>query len=619
MFHTTHIHVPRGTRRQSALRTFIASSSFGPPDSKDPVRRGILLTAVACVLLMIGSVLTWLGFNELLGGRMSMTGPLLIMLSFLLMLLSIRQFLLARKRNSSNRSSMQLNSVNGESVTAVVVNQDDGLHPATIIVDRYNRLTYDPTAALLRHRQSIDNDYAPPSYHEVTRQSGSSNAATHEGPDELPPTYEETMGSSIYSSHHVMSTSILERSSMGLSYSHAVALARTETRRGDGDRTPVRCLEDDWNEGNPPESIRGPPHYSRLRKPTPLPSLQLEVALRSQCEVSVSPVPVQTVVPPPQNNLSLPPLHLSAPTMPRQLSAPPSPHPFSAPPSPRQLSPHKLVATPLQYPGGSYSAQHMSPPSSPRVMPVPLTSTQAFHSLPPPHTFSAPSSPRPFSGQHSLTPPPQYTSTPPSPRPLSAPVSPLMFQPARSPCYGQPTSPMPMQLVSSQPSVHQFSAGTQGPADWLHFSALSQFYLFPNNTQQQMSLATQSWDAPQPGVPDVGSSQDGYTCFTYNFVTPHPFETSDSSLLGTPSALSYPASHLNPEPTRVGDGRSVRQAVAPLAGVPGRMGEGRAACMGSSTLPSQVLQSGVNGAHGDGEASVYMAAFTSRTDIQAKI
>ena len=52
------------------------------------------------------------GFNDVFGGRMSMTGPLLIALSLLLLLLSFRQFLLARKRNSNNRSSMQVSITN---------------------------------------------------------------------------------------------------------------------------------------------------------------------------------------------------------------------------------------------------------------------------------------------------------------------------------------------------------------------------------------------------------------------------------------------------------------------------------------------------------------------------
>ncbi|XP_025105076.1 uncharacterized protein LOC112570712 [Pomacea canaliculata] len=200
MFTTTHIHAYQH-RRPSALRTFITSSSFGRPDSKEPLRRGILLTAVACVLLLIGSLLTWLGFNDVFGGKMSMTGPLLIALALLLLLLSVRQFLLACKRNGNTRSSMRLDAVSGGTVTAVVVNHDDGLHPATIIMDRYDRMSYEHAAAF--HRHSVD-DCAPPSYHEVTQMSSSSNTpscTTHDEQDELPPTYEESLGAAAFPSH----------------------------------------------------------------------------------------------------------------------------------------------------------------------------------------------------------------------------------------------------------------------------------------------------------------------------------------------------------------------------------------------------------------------------------
>ena len=44
----------------------------------------------------------------------------------------------------------QLDSVNGETMTAVVVNHDDGLRPATVIVDRYNRIGYDGSITVHR-------------------------------------------------------------------------------------------------------------------------------------------------------------------------------------------------------------------------------------------------------------------------------------------------------------------------------------------------------------------------------------------------------------------------------------------------------------------------------------
>lgn len=47
-------------------------------------------------------------------------------------------------------SVFQLDAVSGGTVTAVVVNHDDGLHPATIIMDRYDRMSYEHAAAFHR-------------------------------------------------------------------------------------------------------------------------------------------------------------------------------------------------------------------------------------------------------------------------------------------------------------------------------------------------------------------------------------------------------------------------------------------------------------------------------------
>lgn len=48
------------------------------------------------------------GFNDMFGGRASMTGPLLIALAFLLLLVSMRQFLIARKRNVETQDGIQV-------------------------------------------------------------------------------------------------------------------------------------------------------------------------------------------------------------------------------------------------------------------------------------------------------------------------------------------------------------------------------------------------------------------------------------------------------------------------------------------------------------------------------
>lgn len=60
MLHVRHIKVSRN-QKHVPLHTFYATSGFGPPDLKENLRHGILLATVASVLLLVGSILTWLG------------------------------------------------------------------------------------------------------------------------------------------------------------------------------------------------------------------------------------------------------------------------------------------------------------------------------------------------------------------------------------------------------------------------------------------------------------------------------------------------------------------------------------------------------------------------------
>ncbi|XP_076464688.1 uncharacterized protein LOC143296550 [Babylonia areolata] len=395
MFHTSHIHVPRN-RRPSALRTFITSSSFGPPDTKEPLRRGILLTAVAFVLLLIGSILTWLGFNDVFGGRMSMTGPLLIALSLLLLLLSFRQFLLARKRNNTtSRSSMQLDSVNRESMTAVVVNRDDGLHPATIIVDRYNRIANDGGITVHRH---WEEDCAPPSYQEVTRFSSRSDTpcTAPDDQDELPPTYEETMYSTLYQPAHLPPAPSTTTTPVRPDRNNPLALAAgSEMGPGVGGV----AVDRDMLQSNVAGQM-----FARLSQ-KPLLSVKGEMGggveaggRRGGPGVAVgSSSAGGIVIPLPRHGLSLlppPSQHMSAPASPRQLSAPPSPHPFSAPPSPRQVSPPRLNVTPPPLHSSSSLQLSNFPPPSLHMLPASPSPSHMF-SRPSSPNFSAPSSPRP--------------------------------------------------------------------------------------------------------------------------------------------------------------------------------------------------------------------------------
>ncbi|XP_005110660.1 uncharacterized protein LOC101850997 [Aplysia californica] len=190
MFHSSHIHMPSRYRQRSALRTFFPSSSFSPPDSREPLRRGILFCSVASILLLVGAILTWLGFNDVFGGKISMTGPLLIALALLMLLLSCKQFMLARKRNRRTGNTAQSEVANG-GVTAVVVDHDDGNGAATIVME-----TWDSVGANNEILRNTD-DLAPPSYTDVAQMSCSSNCPSfisHDDRNEAPPSYEETCG-----------------------------------------------------------------------------------------------------------------------------------------------------------------------------------------------------------------------------------------------------------------------------------------------------------------------------------------------------------------------------------------------------------------------------------------
>ncbi|KAI8784325.1 CAunnamed protein product [Biomphalaria glabrata] len=186
MFHSSHIHMPNRHRQRTALRTFFPSSSFSPPDSKEPLRRGILFSSVATVLLLVGAILTWLGFNDVFGGKISMTGPLLIALALLMLLLSFRQFMLARKRNRTTNVQMEtMNSGNG---IPAGTDQEDMNGTATIVVESWD--TDEPNVDPVRNPDEL----APPSYMDIA-QSFNSNCPSffsHDDHNEAPPTYEET-------------------------------------------------------------------------------------------------------------------------------------------------------------------------------------------------------------------------------------------------------------------------------------------------------------------------------------------------------------------------------------------------------------------------------------------
>lgn len=189
MFHSANVHMVQRARRPNALRTYIASSSIIP--GKEPFRRGVLFSTVAGIIMIVGGLLTWMGFNNVFGGRASMMGPLFIALSLLLMFFSTRQFLIARKQSRIAQERIQ--TLSRDAVAAMVINREDGIGAVTVIMDAVDM---SPDTSW-RSNHSVE--YAPPSYSEVLGQSytPSSTSARQPSPSEQdfepPPSYDEAV------------------------------------------------------------------------------------------------------------------------------------------------------------------------------------------------------------------------------------------------------------------------------------------------------------------------------------------------------------------------------------------------------------------------------------------
>lgn len=189
MFHSANVHMVQRARRPNALRTYIASSSIIP--GKEPFGRGVLFSTVAGIIMIVGGLLTWMGFNNVFSGRASMMGPLFIALSLLLMFFSTRQFLIARKQSRIAQERIQ--TLSRDAVAAMVINREDGIGAVTVIMDAVDM---SPDTSW-RSNHSVE--YAPPSYSEVLGQSytPSSTSARQPSPSEQdfepPPTYDEAV------------------------------------------------------------------------------------------------------------------------------------------------------------------------------------------------------------------------------------------------------------------------------------------------------------------------------------------------------------------------------------------------------------------------------------------
>lgn len=196
MFHT-HMSVARNSRSRSGLHTFFGTIHH----RKETLRRAIILCVVAGIFLLTGSILTWLAFRDIFGNRVS--GPVLLGLAFIILLLSIQRFVRAKKHIAQNRNDDQ--NFNSQTV-GVVLEEDNGEGGTiTVIMDgiQFRNAWRDP---------DVGDNVSPPSYHEAT------DSTCQEPPivvpdvtpddNEAPPTYEEAVEDS---QHSLSDTEISER------------------------------------------------------------------------------------------------------------------------------------------------------------------------------------------------------------------------------------------------------------------------------------------------------------------------------------------------------------------------------------------------------------------------
>ncbi|KAK6999296.1 hypothetical protein BgiMline_008933 [Biomphalaria glabrata] len=91
------IHIHTGGGFSSGLgRKY--PNSLNHADWKAPLRCGFLFCTFSCVLFVIGVILTWLGVHDVFGETVPITGPILLFVGGLMLLLAARQFYLAHTR-----------------------------------------------------------------------------------------------------------------------------------------------------------------------------------------------------------------------------------------------------------------------------------------------------------------------------------------------------------------------------------------------------------------------------------------------------------------------------------------------------------------------------------------
>ncbi|XP_059173112.1 uncharacterized protein LOC131953767 isoform X2 [Physella acuta] len=94
------------------------------PDWKAPLRCGILFITVSCILFVIGVILTWLGVHDVFGESVPITGPILLAVGVLMLLLAVRQFYLAQIRKKAHKKVLAGKGP-GHAVITAITEQDE--------------------------------------------------------------------------------------------------------------------------------------------------------------------------------------------------------------------------------------------------------------------------------------------------------------------------------------------------------------------------------------------------------------------------------------------------------------------------------------------------------------
>ncbi|BFZ07379.1 hypothetical protein BsWGS_10419 [Bradybaena similaris] len=98
---------------------------MGHVNWKGPLRCGIIFCTISCVLFVIGVILTWLGVHDVLGESVPITGPILLAVGGLMLVLALRQFYMAHVRKIAHNKALQNKELAEPATAALTENSDD--------------------------------------------------------------------------------------------------------------------------------------------------------------------------------------------------------------------------------------------------------------------------------------------------------------------------------------------------------------------------------------------------------------------------------------------------------------------------------------------------------------